>query len=304
MPAQNFDVVLLGHFAKDKDVIDGKERDVLGGAVYYGAFPLKMMGIKVAVVTKLARKDFPELSILKRAGIPVFAREGPQTTGIRNVYSPEDPDKRQCYPLGFAGLFNQKDFPNIEARIIHIGALIKGEVSLDLIRSLARKADLSLDVQGFVRVKEGDQLVLKDWDEKKTALPYIKYLKADMMEAQVLTETSDIPTAAELLARMGPSEILITHKEGVFLSVKGKFYQAPFRPKSLKGRTGRGDTCISTYIAKRLTLPPHKALYFAAALTTLKLEKEGPFRGNIEDVDVLSKEFELNRTWQLISSAI
>ena len=47
MPPQNFDVVLLGHFAKDKDVIDGKERDVLGGAVYYGAFPLKMMGIKV-----------------------------------------------------------------------------------------------------------------------------------------------------------------------------------------------------------------------------------------------------------------
>lgn len=304
MPAQNFDVVLLGHFAKDKDVIDGKERDVLGGAVYYGAFPLKMMGIKVAVVTKLARNDFPELSILKRAGITVFAREGAQTTGIRNVYSPEDPDKRQSYPLGFAGPFSQKDFPNIEAKVIHIGALIKGEVSLDLIKSLARKADLSLDVQGFVRVKEGARLVLKDWDEKRTALPYIKYLKADMVEAQVLTGTSDLATAAELLARMGPSEILITHKEGVLLLVKGKFYQAPFRPKSLKGRTGRGDTCISTYIAKRLTLPPDKALYFAAALTTLKLEKEGPFRGNIEDVDALSKEFDLNGTWQLISSAI
>ncbi len=69
MPPQNFDVVLLGHFAKDKDVIDGKERDVLGGAVYYGAFPLEIMGTKVAVVTKLARKDFPQLSIFKRAGI-------------------------------------------------------------------------------------------------------------------------------------------------------------------------------------------------------------------------------------------
>lgn len=293
MPPQNFDVVLLGHFAKDKDVIDGKERDVLGGAVYYGAFPLRMMGIKVAVVTKLARKDFPELSIFKKAGISVFASEGPQTTGIRNVYFPEDPDKRQSYPLGFAGPFSQKDFPDIEAKIIHIGALIKGEVSLDLIRSLAKKADLSLDVQGFVRVKDGAQLVLKDWDEKRAALPYIKYLKADIIEARVLTESSDLPTAAELLAKMGPSEVLITHREGVFLFVKGKFYQAPFRSKCLKGRTGRGDTCISTYIAKRLTLPPHKALCFAAALTTLKLEKEGPFRGNLEDVAALSKEFEL-----------
>jgi sugar/nucleoside kinase (ribokinase family) len=153
-------------------------------------------------------------------------------------------------------------------------------VSLDLIRSLSKKADLSLDVQGFVRVKEGAQLVLQDWHEKRAALPYIKYLKTDMIEARVLTETSDLPTAAELLAKMGPSEVMITHKEGVFLFVKGKFYQAPFRSKSLKGRTGRGDTCISTYIAKRLTLPPYKALCFTAALTTLKLQKEGPFKGD------------------------
>jgi len=78
------------------------------------------MGIKVAVVTKLARKDFPQLSIFKRAGISIFARETPQTTGIRNVYSLEDPDKRQSYPLGFAGLFSQKDFPNIEAKIMKL----------------------------------------------------------------------------------------------------------------------------------------------------------------------------------------
>ena len=57
-----------------------------------------------------------------------------------------------------------------------------------------------------------------------------------------------------------------------------------------KGRSGRGDTCISTYIAKRLTLAPYEALCFAAALTTLKLEKEGPFRGKLEDVEVLSRK--------------
>ena len=293
MPPRNFDVVLLGHFAKDKDVIDGKERNVFGGAVYYGAFPLNMMGIKVAVVTRLAREDFPELSVFEKAGIPVFAKESPQTTGIRNVYFPEDPDKRQSYPLGFAGPFDRKDFPDIEAKIIHIGALIKGEVPLKMIERLSRVADLSLDVQGFVRVREGNRLAIKNWKEREIALSYVKYLKADIVEANVLTGTSDLPTAAEFLAKMGPSEVLITHKEGVFLFVKGKFYQAPFRSKCLKGRTGRGDTCISTYIAKRLTLPPYKALCFAAALTTLKLEKEGPFRGNLEDVAALSKEFEL-----------
>ena len=33
MISQKFDVVLPGHFAKDKDVVDGKEKNVLGSAV-------------------------------------------------------------------------------------------------------------------------------------------------------------------------------------------------------------------------------------------------------------------------------
>jgi sugar/nucleoside kinase (ribokinase family) len=296
MASQDFDVVLLGHFAKDKNIVDGKERDVLGGAVYYGAFPLKMMGINVAIVTKLAREDFPELSVFERAGIPVFAREASQTTGIRNVYSTEDPDRRQSYPLGFAGSFSENDFANIQAKIIHIGALMKGEVPLKIIEKLSRMADLSLDVQGFVRVKEENRLVLRDWDEKSIILPYITYLKADATEAKVLTGISDLPAAAKSLAKMGSSEVLITHKNGVVLFAKGELYQAPFCPKSLKGRTGRGDTCISTYIAKRLSLPPYKALCFAAALTTLKLEKEGPFRGKLEDVEALSRKFKMDKT--------
>ncbi|RLE08154.1 carbohydrate kinase [Candidatus Aerophobetes bacterium] len=294
MTSYEFDVVLVGDFAKDEDIVDGRRRNLLGGAVYYGAFPLKLIGINVAVVTKLARKDFPELSVFKRAGIPVFVREAPQTTGIKNVYFTEDPDRRQSYPLGFAGSFSERDFPNVHAKIIHIGALIKGEIPLRMIEKLSQKADLSLDVQGFVRVEEGDQLILRDWSEKRIALPYIKYLKADAVEAKVLTGTSDLPTAAKSLANMGPSEVLITHKRGVVLFAKGRFYQAPFRPKSLRGRSGRGDTCISTYIAKRLTSPPYKALCFAAALTTLKLEKEGPFRGKPKDVEILSRKFEMS----------
>jgi hypothetical protein len=55
MISQKFDVVLMGHFSKDKNVVDGEEKNLSGGAIYYGAFPLKLMGINVAVVTKVAR---------------------------------------------------------------------------------------------------------------------------------------------------------------------------------------------------------------------------------------------------------
>jgi len=286
---QKFDLVLVGHLSKDKNVVDGEEKNVPGGAVYYGAFPLKLMGINVAVVTKVAREDLSKLETFKKEGIPVFVKESSQTTGIKNIYSTENPDRREHYLLGFAGPFTEEDFPDIEAKIIHIGALIRGEIPLNLVRSLSKKADLSLDVQGFVRVREGNRLAIKDWEEKELVLPYIKYLKADVVEAEILTGSSEIKSAAKTLAKLGPSEVLITHKDGAVLFAQEKFYQTSFSPKSLKGRTGRGDTCIAAYIGKRLSLPAPQALYFAAALTTLKLEKEGPFKGKLEDVEALLK---------------
>ncbi|MEA1965096.1 MAG: PfkB family carbohydrate kinase [Candidatus Aerophobetes bacterium] len=289
MVSQKFDVVLVGHFSKDKNLVDGEEKNRPGGAVYYGAFPLKLMGINVAVVTKVAREDLSELADFEKNDIPVFVKESSQTTEVKNIYSTKKPDKRQHYLLEFAGPFNEENFPDVEAEIIHIGALMRGEVPLDLVKSLSKKADLSLDVQGFVRARESDRLVIKDWEEKDEALPYVKYLKTDMVEAEILTGSSEIRSAAKNLAELGPSEILITHKDGAVLFAQEKFYQAPFTPKSLKGRTGRGDTCMATYIGKRLSLSAPKALRFAAGLTTIKLEKEGPFKGKLEDVETLLK---------------
>jgi sugar/nucleoside kinase (ribokinase family) len=280
----DFDVVLLGHIAKVKEVVEGKGKDILSGSVFYGAFPLKIIGTKVAIVTKLAKQEFSNLTTLKEVDIPVFTTEASQTTEVRVVYPVQDRDNRDCYPTGFAGAFTEKDFPNIEAQVIHIGALMKGEVPLALIKKLAKKANLGLDVQGFVRVREGDHLLMRDWEEKEIALSYVKYLKADAVEAETLTAISNLQKAAQELAQMGPSEVLITHSGGAVLFAEGEFYKAPFNPRSLEGRTGRGDTCMATYIGKRLSSPPHEALQFAAALTTLKLEKEGPFRGTLQEV--------------------
>ena len=288
MKLKNFDIVLLGHFAIDNDVVDGVEKEVTGSAVYHGAFALNAIGAKVAVVTKLAKKHFPMLSIFKDAGISVFPTESEETTGIRNVYSTDDPDNRKSYFIRSAAPFCETDFPSdLSAKVIHIASLMQKEVPVDMLKKLSKIADLSIDVQGFMRTREGDKLILKDWKEKAEIIPYLKYLKADITEATTLTGTSDSHIAAKILAQLGATEVILTQKEGVLLHLDGRFYEAPFSPKSLKGRSGRGDTCISTYIGKRLTLDPYPALCFAAALTTLKLEKEGPFRGNVKDVEAI-----------------
>jgi len=87
------------------------------------------------------------------------------------------------------------------------------------------------------------------------------------------------------LAALGPREVVLTHQGGVAVLSEGEIHEAPFRPRSLAGRTGRGDSCFSAYLGRRLLGDePRQATRFAAALTTLKLERPGPFRGSLEEV--------------------
>jgi sugar/nucleoside kinase (ribokinase family) len=71
----------------------------------------------------------------------------------------------------------------------------------------------------------------------------------------------------------------------------GNFHTAPFAARSLAGRTGRGDTCFSTYIAKRLTDDAETACRWAGIVTSLKQEVPGPWKGIIAVV-----ENELNKS--------
>jgi sugar/nucleoside kinase (ribokinase family) len=63
-----------------------------------------------------------------------------------------------------------------------------------------------------------------------------------------------------------------------------------FHAQRLDGRSGRGDTCIGTYMAMRLTMEPREAGIWAAAVTSLKMEEPGPFHRSRQDVEALIRE--------------
>jgi sugar/nucleoside kinase (ribokinase family) len=130
-------------------------------------------------------------------------------------------------------------------------------------------------------------LVFRDWREKAEALAMVTYLKLDHAEAEVLTGLTDIHAAARQVAAYGPREIMITHNRGVLVYTGGQAYEATFTPRSMDGRTGRGDTCFATYLGRRLSVPPEEACRFAAAVTTLKMERPGPFRGTLAEVEAM-----------------
>jgi sugar/nucleoside kinase (ribokinase family) len=224
---------------------------------------------------------------LEREGILVFATPAPETSGIENTYSSSDMERRICKPLGFAGPFDLDEIPDLSARVYVIASIIAGEVELPTLKVLARRGPVAIDIQGFVRVRENDDLVFRHWPDIEEGLADVTYLKVDRAEAELLTGRTDLRKAVRLLSEYGPREIVLTQSSGVTVFADGNFYQAPFTPRSLKGRTGRGDTCFATYLGKRLTASPEEATRWAAAITTLKQEKPGPWRGTLADAEAV-----------------
>jgi sugar/nucleoside kinase (ribokinase family) len=284
---QDVDILMIGHFAKDRNIVDGHGEMASGGGVYFGSMALRRLGVSVAVVTRLHAKDFGLLEEMQQAGVQVFATPAPETSGIANYYDSADMERRICKPLGFAGPFGPEEIPDVTARIYMVASIIAGEVDLPLLKELARRGPVAIDVQGFVRVREGDDLVFRPWSDMAEGLAHVTYLKTDQAEAELLTGESDLQAAARRLAEFGPREIVLTESSGVTVYSGGHFYHGPFTPSALRGRTGRGDTCFSTYLGKRLTASAEEAARLAGAVTTLKQEQPGPWRGTLADAEAL-----------------
>ncbi|MBE3091229.1 MAG: hypothetical protein IMZ42_02745 [Candidatus Atribacteria bacterium] len=283
-----YDIAFIGHYTKDTIVSASGIRVVDGGAFNYGANVAARMGLKVAAVTRLAEEDFHVVEKLKGLGVDVFAHISPQSTCLRLEYPTSDVDERVIYVTSSAGPFTPAEVEKIQARAIVVGASMRDEVSLQLIEELSKKKTiLSADVQSFIRVNDNGKLVPKKWPERDDIFACLDILKTDAIEAGLLFGESDLYTAAQKMHDLGPKEVIITHREGLLVFADGKFYEEKFFPKEIIGRSGRGDTCIASYTAKRLSASPQEATTWAAAVTSLKMEAEGPFQRTMQEVNNL-----------------
>jgi sugar/nucleoside kinase (ribokinase family) len=286
---KSYDMIIFGNYTKDTIVSSAGTRFVDGGGFNYGAHAAVALGLKVAAVTQLAKEDLHVVRALERLGIDVYPRTSSTSTHMRLEYPSSNVDDRVLYCTKSAGPYSLDQFKDLQAKAVMINGSIRDEVPVEVVEGLrANFALLAADVQGFVRIIAPDRrLVYGEWKEKEHVLSQLDVLKADIVEAEFLTGESDVQTAARTLAEMGPREVVITHHEGILVYAGGTVHQASFHVKNLVGRSGRGDTCIASYMAKRLTVPPSEAILWSAALTSLKMEAEGPFRGKVSDVQEL-----------------
>ncbi len=284
-----YDLVLIGNYTKDTIVSSSGTRLVDGGGFNYGAHVAVMMGLNTAAVTRLASEDAHVVDNLRRLGVAVLPTWTPHSTHLRLYYPTSDVDERVISVTQTAGVFTPDQIRDLRARAFLVNASIRGEVGLEVIRELKRKhALLAADVQGFVRIISEDGTLKYDpWPEKHQVIPLFDILKTDAVEAEILTGERDRKAAAQAIAGWGTREVVLTYRDGLLVLADGQYHEAPFCPQQLIGRSGRGDTCIASYVCKRLTAPPDKACVWAAAVTSLKMEAEGPIRRSASDVEEL-----------------
>ena len=288
---KSYEVLYIGNYTKDTIISPSGTKYVDGGAVNYAAHAAGRLGGKVAVVTHLSKEDDRVVEKFKTAGIDCFATYTPFSTLMKLDYPTTNPDIRNLSVTATAGSITPQEVESLNARAAVIGSSLRGEVGLDVIQALTSRGMLiAAAMQGFVRVLRGVELKDESWPEMAVTLAHVDVVKSDAVEAEFLTGETDIYKAAKYYADMGPKEIVLTHKDGLLIYADGKTHEMNFYPARLDGRSGRGDTCIGTYMFMRLSMTPRDAGIWAAAVTSLKMENLGPFNRSMSEVESFIRE--------------
>ena len=281
-----YDICCIGHITLDKVVTPGSEIFMAGGTSFYFSIAIHPMEVKYKLVTSLAESEMRFADSLIANGIDVVTLPSAHTVYFENIYS-TNLDNRTQRVLQTADPFTVKQLQQVEATIFHLGPLLADDISLNVIKMLAQKGKVSLDVQGYLRTIENHQVLPVDWKDKMQALPYIGILKVNEMEMEVLTGLADVKMAARLLNQWGVKEVVITlGSKGSIIYTNDTFYTIPaYQPDLLIDATGCGDTYMAGYLYKRVKgYNPQQAGEFGAAMASLKISLPGPFVGKEEDV--------------------
>lgn len=277
------DICCIGHITLDKIITPKQTVYMPGGTSYYfshGIYHLKDHA-HYKLVTSLASSEYQSVNELRAKGINVEVIPSRYTVYFENKYG-ENQNNRTQRVLAKADPFTVEKLKHLEARFFHLGSLLSDDFPLEVIKFMSAKGILSVDAQGYLREVRGEKVYPVDWEEKREALKYIDILKVNEHEAAVLTGSSDYDEAVHLLHEWGVKEVLLTlGSEGSLIYAENKLYRIPaYPPKEVVDATGCGDTYMLGYLYMRNKGASYaEAGTFAAALSTIKLEKSGPFCG-------------------------
>jgi sugar/nucleoside kinase (ribokinase family) len=283
-----FELCCIGHITLDKVITPKSTVHMPGGTSFYVSHAIRHLnGIDYSLVTAVGASEMSVVEDLRAKGVHVTALPSAHSVCFENIYG-ENQNSRTQRVLAKADPFTAGQLKEVDAKIFHLGALLADDFSLEVVNCLAGKGLVSVDSQGYLREVRDTHVYAIDWEEKKEALKQVHFLKANEHEMEVLTGYRDVPSAAKQLAEWGVKEVLITLGDmGSVLYDGASFYRIPaYKPREIVDATGCGDTYMAGYLCRRAKgAGIEEAGRFAAALSTLKIERSGPVQATNEDVN-------------------
>lgn len=264
-----------------------------GGTSFYMAHGMHHLSqdFPFQLVTKIGQESQEEVNHLRQMNIDVLSYSSPHSVFFENHYGLNSNQRTQRV-LAKAAPFTIEEMEPLVAEVFHLGSLLADDFSPEIVKFLAQKGCISIDVQGYLREVRGEKVYAVDWKDMDAVLPYVDIVKLNEHEMYAIMHTNDPKIVAEKLASYGVREVIITlGSYGSLIYADKTCYEIPaYTPRKIVDATGCGDTYSTGYLYMRSQGATfQEAGRFASAMCTLKLEHNGPFEGSLKDIETLIK---------------
>ena len=220
----------------------------LGGAPYYSAGALRLLGHPAVLVTKLAAEDRGRG--LHALGVPVISRPAARTIAFR-IENEGDGRRLEIEELGEPWTPEEArgwvGEALAQADWVHAGALTREDFPPETLRELQRGRRLSLDGQALVRPARVGPVEL-DANFDPTVLREVDVLKLSQEETDALGLGLD----ERSLGSLGVPEVVVTlGASGCVVYSDGLTERIPARSLVVQDPTGAGDRFMAAYLSFR-----------------------------------------------------
>lgn len=286
-------ICCIGHITRDRIITPQQTIDMAGGTSFYMAHGMHHLSqdFPFQLVTKIGQESQEEVNHLRQMNIDVLSYSSPHSVFFENHYGLNSNQRTQRV-LAKAAPFTIEEMEPLVAEVFHLGSLLADDFSPEIVKFLAQKGCISIDVQGYLREVRGEKVYAVDWKDMDAVLPYVDIVKLNEHEMYAIMHTNDPKIVAEKLASYGVREVIITlGSYGSLIYANKTCYEIPaYTPQKIVDATGCGDTYSTGYLYMRSQGATfQEAGRFASAMCTLKLEHNGPFEGSLKDIRTLIK---------------
>ena len=246
-------IAIVGSAAVDRVVRGDGSAYKRGGVVVYAGLTFARLGLETRVLTNLAAGDRDVLAPLELEGVVVDVGESPATTHFINYVDGDQ--RRQELPVRAVPIAAAQ-LKALLAGVDHVylGPLHPRDIENEALEILGPEVRVSLDLQGYVRRIEGEEVLRGVSQDLPKALACADLVKAsgDELEAVLTHYGLELD---ELMRDCAIEEWVVTQGSRGGWVVDGGGMRTDFAPHPVEvvaDPTGAGDVFFATYLFYRL----------------------------------------------------